>query len=67
MLKVVVLYNLLERLQKGEEKDILAEDGILEEIGAVEEAIQGLGSSMLRAGCPGRNLHRDPLAQGDSS
>lgn len=43
MLKVVVLYNLLERLQKGEEKDILAEDGILEEIGAVEEAIQGLG------------------------
>ena len=32
MLKVVVLYNLLERLQKGEEKDILAEDGILEEI-----------------------------------
>ena len=43
MLKVVVLYNLLERLQKGEEKDILAEDGILEEIGAVEGAIQGLG------------------------
>ncbi|OGP88463.1 MAG: hypothetical protein A2156_03275 [Deltaproteobacteria bacterium RBG_16_48_10] len=43
MLKVVVLYNLLERLQKGEEKDILAEDGILEEIGAVEEAIHTLG------------------------
>jgi len=43
MLKVVVLYNLLERLQKGEEKDILAEDGILEEIGAVEEAIRTLG------------------------
>ena len=43
MLKVVVLYNLLERLQKGEEKDILAEDGILEEIGAVEEAIHDLG------------------------
>src|SRR4030067_1057504 len=43
MLKVVVLYNLLERLQKGEEKDILAEDGILEEIGAVEEAIHALG------------------------
>ena len=43
MLKIVVLYNLLERLQKGEEKDILAEDGILEEIGAVEEAIQALG------------------------
>jgi len=29
MLKVVVLYNLLERLQKGEEKYILAEYGIL--------------------------------------
>ncbi len=43
MLKIVVLYNLLERLQKGEEKDILAEDGILEEIGAVEEAIRALG------------------------
>ena len=43
MLNVVVLYNLLERLQKGEEKDILAEDGILEEIGAVEEAIHTLG------------------------
>ncbi len=43
MLKVVVLYNLLERLQKGEEKDILAEDGILEEIGAVQEAIRTLG------------------------
>ena len=43
MLKVVILYNLLERLQKGEEKDILAEDGILEEIGAVEEAIRTLG------------------------
>jgi D-alanine-D-alanine ligase len=43
MLKVVVIYNLLERLQKGEEKDILAEDGILEEIGAVEEAIHTLG------------------------
>lgn len=43
MLKVVILYNLLERLQKGEEKDILAEDGILEEIGAVEEAIRALG------------------------
>jgi D-alanine-D-alanine ligase len=43
MLKVAVLYNLLERLQKGEEKDILAEDGILEEIGAVEEAIHTLG------------------------
>lgn len=42
MFKVVVLYNLLERLQKGEEKDILAEDGILEEIGAVEQAIHTL-------------------------
>ena len=43
MLKIVVLYNILERLQKGEERDILAEDGILEEIGAVEEAICTLG------------------------
>jgi D-alanine-D-alanine ligase len=43
MLKVVILYNVLERLQKGEEKDILAEDGVIEEIGAVEEAIRSLG------------------------
>jgi D-alanine-D-alanine ligase len=43
VLKVVILYNLLERLQKGEEKDILAEDGIIEEIGAVENAIRSLG------------------------
>ena len=42
-LRVAVLYNFWERLQKGEEKDILAEDGILEEIGAVEEAIHTLG------------------------
>jgi len=33
----------LERLQKGEEKDILAEDGVIEEIGAVEKAIRSLG------------------------
>ena len=43
MLKVVVLYNLLERLEKGEAKDILAEEAILEEIGAVEEALRFLG------------------------
>ena len=43
MLKVGLLYNLLERLQKGEEKDILAEDSVLEEIGAVEDAIHSLG------------------------
>jgi D-alanine-D-alanine ligase len=43
MLKVVLLYNLFERLQKGEEKDILAEGAIVEEIGAVEEAVQSLG------------------------
>jgi D-alanine-D-alanine ligase len=43
VLKVVLLYNLFERLQKGEEKDILAEDGIIEEIGAVEEAVRSLG------------------------
>jgi len=42
-LKVVILYNLFERLQKGEEKDILAEDAIIEEIGAVEEAVRSLG------------------------
>jgi len=42
-LKVVLLYNLSERLQKGEEKDILAEEAIIEEIGAVETSIQSLG------------------------
>src|SRR4030043_1282358 len=42
-LRVVFLYNLLERLEKGEEKDILAEDAIMEEIGAVEEALRSLG------------------------
>lgn len=41
--RVAVLYNLLERLQKGEERDILAEEGIIEEIGAVEHAIRSLG------------------------
>jgi D-alanine-D-alanine ligase len=40
LLKVAVLYNFSERLQKGEEKDILAEEAILEEIGAVEEAVR---------------------------
>jgi D-alanine-D-alanine ligase len=43
VLRVAVLYNLLERLQKGEERDILAEEGIIEEIGAVEDAIRSLG------------------------
>jgi len=43
MSKVVILYNLMERLEKGEAKDILAEDAILEEIGAVEESIRALG------------------------
>ena len=42
-MKVVILYNLLERLQKGEEKDILAEEAILEEIGAVGNAVRTLG------------------------
>jgi D-alanine-D-alanine ligase len=40
---VAVLYNLFERLQKGEEKDALAEDAIIEEIGAVEHAVLSLG------------------------
>ncbi len=43
VLKVVILYNLFERLQKGEEKDILAEEAILEEIEAVEGAVRSLG------------------------
>ena len=42
-LKVVLLYNLLERLQKGEEKDGLAEDAVIEEIGAVETSVRSLG------------------------
>ena len=42
-MRVVLLYNLSERLLKGEEKDILAEDAIVEEIGAVEEAVRSLG------------------------
>jgi D-alanine-D-alanine ligase len=43
VLKVAILYNLFERLQKGEEKDLLAEKAIIEEIGAVEEAARSLG------------------------
>jgi D-alanine-D-alanine ligase len=43
VLKVVILYNLFERLQKGEEKDILAEGAIIEEIQAVENAVRCLG------------------------
>ena len=42
MLKVAVLYNLLEWLKKGEDKDIIAEDAIIEEIGAVEDAVRSL-------------------------
>ena len=41
--KVALLYNLLERLERGEEKDILAEEAIVEEIGAIEEALFSLG------------------------
>jgi len=43
MLKVVLLYNLFERIEKGEEKDIVAEDAIIEEIGAVGDAVRSLG------------------------
>ncbi len=39
----MILYNLFERLQKGEEKDILAEGAIIEEIQAVENAVRSLG------------------------
>lgn len=39
----MILYNLFERLQKGEEKDVFAEDAIVEEIEAVEKAIRSLG------------------------
>jgi len=42
-MKVAVLYNLLERLEKGEEKDILAEEAVHEEIGAIEEGIRSYG------------------------
>jgi D-alanine-D-alanine ligase len=42
-LKVGLLYNLLERIEKGEERDRLAEDAITEEIGAVEDAVRSLG------------------------
>ena len=43
MLKVVLLYNLFERIEKGEAKDIVAEDAIIEEIGAVGDAVRSLG------------------------
>ncbi len=43
MLKVVILYNLFERLRKGEERDILAEGAIIEEIEAVENSVRSLG------------------------
>lgn len=41
--RVAVLYNLLERLEKGEEKDFLAEAAIVEEIGAIEEGLRSNG------------------------
>lgn len=42
-IKVAVLYNLLERLERGEEKDIVAEEAVIEEIGAIEEGIRTNG------------------------
>lgn len=42
-LKIGILYNLPERLQRGEEKDFVAEKAVLEEIGAVKEAVIDLG------------------------
>ena len=42
-IRVGVLYNLLERLEKGEEKDKLAEESVLEEIGAIEEGVRSNG------------------------
>jgi len=46
-MKIAVLYNLSERLQKGEDKDILAEEAVKEEIGAVEDAIHSIGHECL--------------------
>jgi D-alanine-D-alanine ligase len=43
VLNVMILYNLFERLQKGEEKDSVAKGVILEDIGAVENAVKSLG------------------------
>jgi len=42
-LRIGIFYNLFERVEKGEGKDILAEEAVIEEIGAVEEAIRSLG------------------------
>ncbi len=42
-MKVAILYNLLERLERGEKKDILSEEAILDEMMAVEDAIEALG------------------------
>jgi len=42
-IKVAVLYNLLERLERGEEKDIVAEEAVIQEIGAIEEGIRANG------------------------
>ncbi len=46
-MRVAILYNLFERLEKGEEKDILSEEAIKEEIGAVEDAVRALGHEYL--------------------
>ncbi len=43
MWKVAILYNLFERLSKGEEKDLFAEEAIREEIEAVQEAVHSMG------------------------
>jgi D-alanine-D-alanine ligase len=45
--RVTILYNLFERLEKGEEKDILSEEAVKEEIGAVEDAVRALGHDYL--------------------
>lgn len=41
-IKVAIIYNLMERLEKGEEKDIIAESNILQEIEVIEKAIFAL-------------------------
>lgn len=43
VLKVAILYNLLERLERGGKTDFLSEEAVLEELLAVEDAIEALG------------------------